>query len=407
MRMNLFAWTWAGLAIAVCVVAAGPIDAGAPERPAPVAAGADDPWVVYEGSEGPGRGLRVVLVSGDEEYRSEEALPQLARILARRHGFHCRVLFAIDPETGIVNPNEQKNIPGLEDLSTADLLILFTRFRSLPDDQMKWIDHYLRAGRPVVGLRTATHAFRPPDAVVVARERHRAAVRAAKKAGTAPPEAPAIAPADWGRFGHYGEGYSGPRAGWEGGFGRTVLGEHWIAHHGHHQHESTRGIVAPGAADHPILRGLGPGEIWGPTDVYQVRLPLPGDTRPLVLGQVVRRVGAYDEDDPFFGMRPDDGPPVADKNDPMMPIAWTKTYRIPGGESGRVFATTLGASTDLASAGVRRLLVNAVYWSLGLDEEIPPAGAAVDLVGPFEPTQYGFRGTAEHLEKGLRPSDLR
>jgi hypothetical protein len=72
-----------------------------------------------------------------------------------------------------------------------------------------------------------------------------------------------------------------------------------------------------------------------------------------------------------------------------------------------VFATTLGASTDLASAGVRRLLVNAVYWSLGLDEEIPPAGAAVDLVGPFEPTQYGFRGTAEHLEKGLRPSDLR
>lgn len=73
MRMNLLAWAWAGLAIPVCVVAAA----------------ADDPWVVYEGSEGPGCGLRVVLVSGGEEYRSEEALPQLARILAHRHGL-CR-----------------------------------------------------------------------------------------------------------------------------------------------------------------------------------------------------------------------------------------------------------------------------------------------------------------------------
>ena len=47
------------------------------------AARADDPWVVYEGGAGPGKGKHVVLVSGDEEYRSEEALPQLGRILAR------------------------------------------------------------------------------------------------------------------------------------------------------------------------------------------------------------------------------------------------------------------------------------------------------------------------------------
>lgn len=372
-----------------------------------VSSRADEPWVVYQGAEGPGRGLRVVLVSGDEEYRSEEALPQLASILSRRHGFHCRVLFAIDPKTGLVNPNEQRNIPGLEDLATADLLILFTRFRSLPDEQMRWIDEYLLAGRPVIGLRTATHAFRAPDRVVEALDRHRAAVRAATEDGREAPSEPVFEDDDWGRFGHYGEGYSGPRREWEGGFGRAVLGERWIAHHGHHKHESTRGIIAPGAAEHPIVRGLGPADVWGPTDVYRVRLPLPGDAQPLVLGEVVQRTGAYDEDDPFFGMRPEDGPPAADKNDPMMPVAWWKTYQVPGGSSGTAFTTTLGASTDLASAGVRRLLVNAVYWSLGLAGEIPPGGTTVDLVGEFEPTQYGFRTNAHHLERALRPADLR
>src|SRR4249920_660536 len=91
---------------------------------------AADPWVVYEGTDGPGKGKHIVLVSGDEEYRSEEALPQLGKILARRHGFTCTVLFAIDPKDGTINP-DVSNIPGLEALGTADLLILFTRFRNL------------------------------------------------------------------------------------------------------------------------------------------------------------------------------------------------------------------------------------------------------------------------------------
>src|SRR5438445_4103430 len=92
---------------------------------------AADPWVVYEGRTGPGQGKHVVLVSGDEEYRSEETLPQLGRILARHHGFKCTVLFAVDPKDGTINPNVS-NIAGLEALKSADLLILFTRFRHLP-----------------------------------------------------------------------------------------------------------------------------------------------------------------------------------------------------------------------------------------------------------------------------------
>ncbi|NMC22107.1 MAG: hypothetical protein GYA33_17000, partial [Thermogutta sp.] len=75
---------------------------------------AEDQWVTYEGGEGPGKGKHIVLVSGDEEYRSEEALPMLGKILAKRHGFRCTVLFAIDPETGEIDPLNVTNIAGLE-----------------------------------------------------------------------------------------------------------------------------------------------------------------------------------------------------------------------------------------------------------------------------------------------------
>lgn len=120
---------------------------------------ADDLWVTYEGGDGIGSGMKIVLISGDEEYRSEEALPQLAKILSVHHGFDCTVLFAIDPETGEIDPNVTTNIPGTEVLADADLLILFTRMRDLPDEQMAPIVEYVESGRPIIGLRTATHAF--------------------------------------------------------------------------------------------------------------------------------------------------------------------------------------------------------------------------------------------------------
>jgi hypothetical protein len=333
-----------------------------------------DPWVVYEGGEGPGQGKHIVLVSGDEEYRSEEALPQLGKILSKHHGFRCTVLFAIDPATGNIDPNNQNNIPGLEALQTADLMFIFTRFRNLPDDQMEHIDAYLKRGGPVVGIRTATHAFnvRPPS-----------------------------------KWAHYGFRYKGELDEWTDGFGRLVMGETWISHHGSHKHESTLGLIAPGAKDHPIARGIADGDIWGSTDVYGVRLPLPGDSKPIVLGQVMQRKGEFDPEDPCYGMRPDDGPPVAGgKNDPMMPIAWTKTYQVPGGKPGRTFASTIGASTDLLSEGTRRLLINGVYWAVGLEDEIPATGTNVDLVGEFQPTAYSGKKGDYWAQRKLKPADF-
>ena len=342
---------------------------------APGFAADSDRWLTYEGDAGPGLGKRIVLISGDEEYRSEEALPQLGRILSKHHGFHCTVHFAIDPKDGTINSTLQDNIPGLAALQSADLMVILTRFRALPDDQMKHIDAYLKRGGPVLGLRTATHAFR------------------FKK------ESP---------WAHYGNGYRGDQRAWTGGFGRLVLGEKWIAHHGGHKHESTRGLVAPNAQGHAIVRGIGAGDIWGPSDVYRVRLPLPNDSQPIVLGQVIKRAGAFDEKDPFYGMAPTDTVPVpGDKNDPMMPIAWTKTYRIPGGQTGRVFSSTLGASTDLVSEGTRRLLVNATYWCLGMEDQIPATGTEVALVGSFEPTAFGFHKGEYWQERKVTPADFR
>ncbi|MCG8583519.1 MAG: ThuA domain-containing protein [Pirellulales bacterium] len=327
---------------------------------------AEDQWVVYEGKEGPGKGKHIVLVSGDEEYRSEEALPQLGKILAKHHGFKCTVLFAIDPKTGEINPNNRGNIPGLEALADADLMIIATRFRDLPDEQMQYIDDYLRSGKPVIGMRTATHAFNIK--------------------GNKP-------------FAHYGNGYRGPKKEWQGGFGRLVLGEKWISHHGGHKTESTRGIVAPDAKDHPIARGIKDGDIWGPTDVYGVRLPLPGDSKHIILGQVMKRKGPGEKGDPFFGMKPDDDEAApGKKNDPMMPVAWTKSYKIPKGKEGKVFTTTMGSSTDLVADGTRRMIVNGAYWCLGLD--IPADGTNVDIVGEFKPTAYSFNA----FKKGVKPA---
>src|SRR5262245_1078899 len=212
--------------------------AGALQGVLPAGDQGSNPWLLLDGAGGPGTGKHIVLVSGDEEYRSEETLPQLAKILSKHHGFKCTVLFAVDRKDGTINPGQLDNIPGLEALKTADLLVVETRFRDLPDEQMKHIADYVDSGRPILGLRTATHAFD---------------LKTSKT---------------YGKYGWQSKD-------WDGGFGRQVLGETWINHHGQHGSQSTRGILAPGAGEHPILRGIRDGDIWGPTDVYAVRLPLP------------------------------------------------------------------------------------------------------------------------------------
>jgi type 1 glutamine amidotransferase len=308
-------------------------------------------WLTCEGKSGPGHGRHIVFLSGDEEYRSEESLPMLAKILAERHGFKCTVLFAINPATGLIDPVTLTNIPGMEALDSADLCVMALRFRELPDAQMKHFVDYLNAGKPIIALRTSTHAF--------AYEHNK--------------QGP-YARFDW------------RNKDWPGGFGQQVLGETWVSHHGNHGKESTRGVIEAGQKGHPILRGVT--DIWVPTDVYTVT-HLPADTTVLVRGEVLS------------GMKPSDPPVEGPKNHPMMPVVWVRNYKSETGKASRIVTTTMGAAVDLENEGLRRLLVNACYWAVGLERDIP-AKADVRFGGQYKPTWFGFGG----FKKGIRPQDL-
>jgi hypothetical protein len=316
----------------------------------------------YTGRGGAGAGLHVALIAGDEEYRSEEALPMLARILSQHHGFTTTVLFATNPETGEIDPEESSNIPGLEVLDDADVLVLFTRFRRLPDHQMAHIERYVASGKPVIGIRTATHAF-------------------------------AYESESGGAYEHWTWNAPGD-ARWPGGFGREVLGETWVAHHGQHGRQSTRGVVAPGLASHPILNGVT--DVWGPSDVYAIR-DLPIDATVLLEGEVLD------------GMSPSSPAVTGAQNAPRMPIVWVRERplsdsqrysRVPGPKQ-RIVCSTIGASVDLASEDLRRLFVNAVFWCAGREADIPQR-AEVSLVGEYRPTMFGFG----EQQRGVRPADI-
>jgi type 1 glutamine amidotransferase len=311
---------------------------------------AEDPWLTFPGGDGPGQGKHIVFIAAEESYRSEESMPALARILAQHHGFKCTVLFAIDPADGTINPLVKDNIPGLAALDSADLLVAFLRWRELPDDQMKHIIDYTESGKPIIGIRNATHPF-----------------RYAKR-----PDSP---------YAKYDSASKNPPGGW----GRLVLGETWVSHYGKNLVESTRADAAPGAADHPILRGI-PNSFWIADDVYGISDALAGDSTPLLLGQ------------PLTGWNPDDKP-VADKK--PIPIAWTKTYTGASGQPARIFTSTMGHGDAFKSPDFRRLLVNACYWCLKLESQISPT-SNVTLLAPYTPGPIGAKG----LKKGVKPADL-
>jgi hypothetical protein len=212
---------------------------------------------------------------------------------------------------------------------------------------MQHIVDYLDRGGPVVGFRTATHAFQilRPDA----------------------------------KFLKYtwkgAEGYAG-------GFGRQILGETWVSHYGKNHAQSSRLLLQTDQSSHPILRGVK--DVWVQSGGYTAK-PIEG-SQILAMGQILD------------GMTPD-SPPAAGKE--LMPVAWYRTYTMPSGKSGRVFTTTHGASEDLLNDGFRRMSINACLWAAGLEAAIRPT-SDISFVGPFQPSTYSFGG----FVKGVKPADL-
>ena len=314
----------------------------------PLAAQAAAPSLTFTPPAGaPANGKHVVLLSGDEEYRSEEALPMLAKILSQRHGFRCTVLFPLDPD-GTINPENQRSLAGSAALDTADAIVMSLRFRNwLEADMARFVAAFNR-GVPIIALRTSTHAFNIP-------------------AG-----------------GPHSQYSWNSRAPWPGGFGKHVLGETWISHWGRHKFEATRGVAEPAHAADPILRGVK--DVFGDSDVYEAYPP--ADARILMRGLVLKGMNPGDAPADHAKPRATDKQPQG-VNSPAMPIAWTRLFRNEAGKENRIFTTTLGAATDLVNEGSRRLVVNAVFWGLGLDV---PAAADVRFVDPFNPKPYGFKG---------------
>ena len=212
---------------------------------------------------------------------------------------------------------------------------------------MKYIVDYVEAGKPIIGIRTATHAFE---------------IKPGKTYST----------------------WSWKDKTWDGGFGRQVLGETWVDHHGKHKVQSTRARFAPGEDKHPILRGIRDGEDLGP---YQTSTR----SRIRYLGTAcrfcsercskawVRRISPW----------------LDGKTNPNCRLHGPTSYK-----GGRVFTTTMGSSQDLKNEAFRRLLVNAAFWATGQEKKIP-SKPRVDIVGAYNPTPFGF-GT---YLKGKKPED--
>lgn len=175
--------------------------------------------VVYSGGPGIGEGKHIVFLASDHEYRAEETCPALARILAKRHGFQCNVVFGVDDEGNLKAGSS--NVSGLEALKDADLFFIFTRFLNLPAAEMDHLVAYLDRGGPVVGLRTASHAFKIP----------------------------ADSP-------HSKYDFQSKVAGYEGGFGHQILGNTWVGHYGKKHVQGSRITPEPSQKEHPILRGV-------------------------------------------------------------------------------------------------------------------------------------------------------
>lgn len=300
-------------------------------------------WLTYPGGDGPGKGKHVVLIAADQEYRSEQSMPMMAKILSTHHGFDCTVLFGVNdkgevdptmpvyPEKGKESEFKPHHIPGLEHLASADLVIFFTRLLTLPQNENELIVKYVDSGKPFIALRTANHGFRGPLPYKI----------------------------------------NGKQVNW----GTDVLGGAFMGHHGRWHADSTRGSLVEAQKNHPILTGVS--DIWGDSDVYRTYkegTSLPEGCTALVWGQ------------PLMGRKHDDPPNT--KLEPL-PVAWFKSWQTSEGKSARVFHSTMGSGTDLQSAGLRRLIINAVYWGMGLESSIQ-ATSKVDTIGDYKPLESGF-----------------
>lgn len=306
--------------------------------------------ITYEAGAGSEKGKHLVFIASDHEYRAEQTCPALARILAQHHGFKCTVLFGVDKD-GFIEAGAS-NIKGLEVLKDADGVVLFGRFLDLPDEQMQHIVAYLDRAGPIVGLRTSSHAFKIPKGKT---------------------------------YSKYDFKYAG--SDFKGGFGQQVLGNTWEGHYGRNHKQGTRIQILPEQKKHPILKGVDDGAFCYAGAYNSVVRP---GMKVLTNSQ------------PMLSMKKD---AKLDDSKPPMASTWTFSYKGKNGKSARAFHSTQGASQDILDENYRRMLINGIYWSVGLEAQIKQT-SVIDFVGPYRPTTFRMNGHVKNLKpEGLAPFD--
>jgi hypothetical protein len=298
-----------------------------------------DLWLTYKGEEGPGKGKHIVIIAAEQEYRAEQAMPMLARTLAKHHGFHCTVLFLMN-EDGLVDPTqpspykeEGRNniVPGLEHLAKADAVVLFSRFLQLSDEDIQHLYDYFDSGKPLVVLRTGNHGLWRDNKPYMVGDKNVSL--------------------------------------------REMLGGAFMGHYGGWKREATLGIKVEDNADHPILIGVD--RVWGTTNAYKCHPDgvVPEDCTALLMGQPMQSH--------------DPAAPPNEKKAPV-PIAWTKKWTGNQGKASPIFHFTMGSAQDFANEGVRRVTINGLYWGLGMADQIKP-DSNVSIIGEYKPLKDGFQ----------------
>jgi len=300
----------------------------------------------------------VVFLAGDDEYRSEESLPMLASLLEAHHGFRTSVLYMIDPQTGFIDPGQRYNMPGLEVLQDADLVVMFMRFRKLPPQGLAHIDSYLARGGPLVAFRTTTHAY--------------------KYNTTLADYLPSLWWGIWIGLDFLNDEEDERRiATYNDAWPRKWIGQHWVTHHGHFDdgvNPLTEVSLVEGRAGHPVLRGVTP----FPAYSWLYHMEGAGE---VIDGEVNRLLSGYAlksnhiEDDPDFPR--------------SNPVAWTRLVDGGAAAPNRVFYTSLGHPYDFREVSMRRLALNGMFWALGRENEIPQGGLNVDFVSDYDPPNSG------------------
>ena len=287
----------------------------------------------------------IVFVTGEEEYRSEETFPMLAKLAKRELGAKVSIAYSID-SSGFIDPNRTDHIEGLEALETADLLVVFMRFRNLPKKELDYITNYVESGKPIVGFRTTTHAFKYDNDSTLT---------------TYNEEWPA-----------------------------KVFGQQWITHHGHFDDGKfpvTDISIKDGKSDNPILNGFSEFEAY--SWLYHVDggdWKLQGDSKPILMGHSTKSQHEMNGKLDQFSLD--------------NPVAWTKSYTGTSGKPARVFFTTLGHPYDFKLPVMRKIAMNGIYWALGKEDNIPKEGVNVILDEPFEPNNSGF---GQKFKKNQKP----